>query len=386
VDIKIIKERYNTEIALLVLCCRTFLKTADKELLRSFIADSEVNWKKVYDLSTVHRIRPVVFNVLFHVKELVDEDTFKLFRSYCMNFSSRVFSRKAECDRIIHILQQQGIHTRMYKGFDLAAYLYKDISLRESADIDVIIAEKDIIPVVDTLKKEGYEMRNKDFYNRFPKRYNQVQKDVCFNKKGAFGGTFDFEFHFRLSKYRMSTNVLFSQLLGEDYLSPGREYDHKDYYKLLLINNGVSDYYPTLRSLLDLTFFNSEIPVAGLERYDLLRRILSAHLFDMPFPSYAADNDQSLESTSAFLLNELLAKQETRKSDFLRNVSLNIRFSNSLGLKLKALLVTLRVLITPNGNDISRMRLPFYFLYYFTKFFRLSTRLFVRFSGVEGND
>ncbi|GAA3931234.1 nucleotidyltransferase family protein [Chitinophaga oryziterrae] len=385
-EIKIIKERYNTEIAFLVLCCRVFLKTADKEVLVSFIADSRINWKKVYDLSTVHRIRPLVFNVLFPVKELVEEETFILFRSFCMNFSSRIFSRKVECDRITNILRQQGIHTHPYKGFDLAAFIYKDISLRECADIDVIIAEKDIIPVVDILKNEGYEMGNKDFYNRFPKQYYQQHKDVCFDKKGAFGGTFNFEFHFRLSKYSMNTNVLFSQLLGDDYLSPEREYDYKDYYKLLLINNGVSDYYPTLRSLLDLTFFNAEEPGPELERFDLLGRILSGHLFNTPFPLYDAANDQSLNYTSRFLLNELLGKQKTKKADFLRNVYLDFRFSNNMRLKLTTLLLALRFLIAPNGNDISGMRLPFYFLYYFTKVFRLTTRLLIRFAGIEGNN
>jgi hypothetical protein len=313
------------------------------------------------------------------VKELVEEETFLLFRSFCMNFSSRIFSRKAECDRIIHLLQQQGIHAKLYKGFDLATFIYKDISLRESADIDVIIAEKDIVPVVDTLKREGYEMGCEEFYNRFPKQYHRVQKDICFNKRGPFGGTFNFEFHFRPTKYRMNTKVLFSQLLGDDYLSPERAYDYKDYYKLLIINNGESDYYPTLRSLLDLTFFNGAAPVAGLERFDLLRRILSAHLFNMPLP-FGPKNDDSLNYTSRFLLNKLLNKQDLDKSDVLGNFYLNFRFSKSRWLKWKTLLLSLRFMITPNGNDISGIQLPFYFLYYFTKPFRLTVGIFRRLS------
>lgn len=378
-EIKIIKERYNTEIALLVLCCRIFLKTTDKALLAPFITDSRVNWKKVYDLSTVHRIRPLVFNVLFHVKELVEEETFILFRSFCMNFSSRVFSRKAECDRIMHLLQQQGINVRLYKGFDLAAFIYRDISLRECSDIDVIIAEEDIASVVDILKKEGYEMGSKEFYNRFPKQYHQVQKDICFNKKGAFGGTFNFEFHYRPTKYRMSTNILFSQLLGDDYLSPEREYDYKDYYKLLIINNGESDYYPTFRSLLDLTFFYVGDPDAELERFDRLGRILSGHLFNIPLPFYDV-NDDSVNYISRFLLNKLLNKQDTDKSDMLNIFYLNFRFSKSIRLKWKTLLLTLRFVITPNGNDISGIQLPYYFLYYFTKPFRLTMGMFRRLS------
>jgi hypothetical protein len=177
----------------------------------------------------------------------------------------------------------------------------------------------------------------------------------------------------------MNRKVLFSQLLGDDYLSPEREYDCKDYYKLLIINNGESDYYPTLRSLLDLTFFNAEVPVAELERFDLLRRILSGHLFNMPLP-FGHMNDDSMNYTSRFLLNKLLNKQDLDKSDVLSNFYLNFRFSKSVWLKWKTLLLSLRFMITPNGNDISGVQLPFYFLYYFTKPFRLTAGIFRRLS------
>ncbi|SFD79786.1 Uncharacterised nucleotidyltransferase [Chitinophaga sp. CF118] len=376
-EIGAIKEKYNPEIALLVLCCRVFLRTADKEMLRTFITDSSINWNKVYNLSALHRIRPVVFNILFHVKELVEQNTYQLFRSFCMNFSSRVFSRKAECDRIIDLLQQRGVSACPYKGLDFSVLLYKDMSLRESSDIDVIIAEKDVSSVVDTLKKEGYTMGTHKFYDRFPEQFHQLHKDVCFNKEGAFGGSFDFEFHFRPVKYRMNTTTSFSQLLGNDYLSPHRIYDHKDYYKLMIYNNGVSDYYPTLRSLLDLASFKADEldeEAIELKRFDLLRRVLSSHLFNMPVVETYKKDDSNLNYAVNFLLNELLKKQVIKNSDLLRNVYLGIRFSKGLKQKWNILLKAIVFFITPNGNDIESIQLPFYSYYYVTKFFRITTR------------
>lgn len=64
-EINIIKDKYNAEIALLILCCRVFLKTADNDQLAAYIKAHNIDWQKVYDLSTIHRIRPVIFKVLF---------------------------------------------------------------------------------------------------------------------------------------------------------------------------------------------------------------------------------------------------------------------------------------------------------------------------------
>ena len=374
-EIRTIKEKFNPEIALLVLCCRVFLRTGDIEMLRTFIKENRIDWSRVYDLSKVHRIRPVIFKVLFPVKELVEEKTFLLFRSFCINFSSRVFSRKAESDRIIALLKQHGINARQYKGLEFSKLIYDDISLRESADIDVIIAEEDLTGTMDIMKKEGYEMKMQQFYNRFPAKFLKLNKDVCFDKEGVFGGSFNFEFHLRPTKFRMNMITSFRQLLGNDYLSPQYQYDHNDYYKLMIINNGLSDYYPTLRSLLDLACLKTderqEMAVPGLKRFDLLRSMISSQLFNLPFTGLHKNDDRSLKNTSTIVLNMLLRRQRTLHSYLIRNTYLGIRFSSGIMDKWNTLWKSVIVVITPDGKDIVAVRLPFYSLYYFTKPFRL---------------
>jgi hypothetical protein len=372
-EIRTIKEDFNPEIALLVLCCRVFLKTGDIAELRAFITGYSIKWDQVYHLSRVHRIRPVIFNVLFKVKELVDASTFQLYRSFCINFSSRIFSRKAECDRIIALFQQQGINAHQYKGLDFATLIYKDMSLRESADIDVIIGQEDLKGIIDIMENEGYKMKMRQFYTRFPAQFLKLHKDVSFDKEGAFGGSFNFEFHFRPTKYRMNANISFRQLLGDDYLSPERRYDYHDYYKLMIINNGLSDFYPTLRSLLDLVFIEGgeHETTAELKKFDLLRSVMSAHLFNLPV---AVSNDPHLNNTGTLLLNELLNKQQIETPYLLRNVYPGIKFSTGIRNKWNVLLKSFLAIITPGNNDISRIRLPYYNLYYITRLFGLIAR------------
>lgn len=377
-DIRTIKDKCNPEIALIVLCCRVFLKTADIAILQSYISENSINWARVYELSRVHRIRPVIFNILFQVKDQVDGKTFQLFRSFCINFSSRIFSRKAECDRIIALLQQRGIYARQYKGPAFSKLIYKDVSMRESADLDMIIAEEDLAGVVDTMQKEGYQMKMQVFYDRFPAQFIQLHKDVCFDKEGVFGGSFNFEFHYKPTKYRMNLTTSFRQLLGSDYLSPHHQYDYKDYYTLMIINNGISDHYPTLRSLLDLIFFDAVefdgIMIQELERYDLLRRMMSAELFSLPFTG--RNDDRGLARTSHFLVNDLLNRKEALHLDLVRNTYLGLKLSKGILNKWNTLWRNFVAFIRPNGNDIAGIRLPFYTFYYFTKLFRLIIRRF----------
>lgn len=378
-EIRTIKEKFNPEIALIILCCRVFLKTGDIESLRLFIANNNIYWDKVYHLSKEHRIRPIIFNILFQVKELVEEKTFQLYRSFCINFSSRILSRKAESDRIINLLFQRGIHVRQYKGLEFSSLIYKDMGLRESADMDIIIAEEDLDGLIDTMINEGYEMKKHQFYDMFPAQYLRLHKDACFDKPGIFGGSFNFEFHYRPTKYRMNMMTSFNQLLGNDYLSSYRQYGYDDYYKLMLINNGVSDYYPTLRSLLDLVFFHEDKPVNHeLKRFDLLRRVLSDHLFNLPFTGFNEHDDRSLHNTSRLLLNRLLKRPQILHSELLWHIFPALKFSKGIRNKWKILSQSFIVFITPAGNDIAGVRLPFYALYYFAKPFLLIARKFNR--------
>lgn len=380
-ELEEIKINYNPEIVLLLLCCRVFLKTAWEDVLRIFIQQNEIEWKKVYQLSRVHRIRPVVFSVLNTVKEVVDKDVLEQFYHFCRRLTSLSFNRKLEADRILNILHEKAIRAKLYKGVDFAILAYGDIGMREFTDNDVIIEKKDLPAIINVMDGEGYEMKEGEFYNRFPKKFLRIHKDIVFYKKMINGKTIAFEFHFGPIQYFSLCQESFAELIGEDYLSSERVYDNKDYFKLMLINNGAADYFPDLRSLLDLTIIyknaSAILPVNKNEpdRFILLWHSLSSRFFNLPIEfGYTLDKPQCY--IRDYLFNKILKRPGRKRIIYLRYCYFNILFSDGLKAKWHQLLRSVHFLISPNGNDIGALKLPYYFLYYFIKPFRLLFNLF----------
>ncbi|MBW8687422.1 nucleotidyltransferase family protein [Chitinophaga rhizophila] len=364
----------NNEVAVVCLCCRVYLQTSTISELKAFLSLHPIRWKQVYQLCAMHRVRPVVLQVLCQLAQEVPKEILQLFRNYCREFLLFAADRKMEADRIVGLLQAQGIAARLYKGTECAMLLYRDIGMREFTDMDIIIEDKQLRAVTDLMLAEGYEMQQAAYFRRFPTRYKRQLKDIAFGKRCPRGRRFSFEFHYRPTKPLMPVQYTFSELLGPDYLN--RNYNNQDYYTLLLLNNGASDFFPHLRSLLDMALIwqkEQVTPPAGLKPYDILWRQLAHTLlgFDTHQQPPAHNNTYHL------LLRRLQQPQLPGKYTFLQQAYVNLANAETVKEKSRLLQQYLLFLLRPNGNDIETYKLP-YPAYYFTKPLRLTFNLLRR--------
>jgi hypothetical protein len=373
-----IKSGYNKEIALVLLCCRVYLGIEQPQTLKEFIKKNDIDWKKVYQLSRVHRIRPVVYKILSAFKEIIEEAALERFRNFCLHCASGAFNKKIESDRILAILHKNSIKAKLYKGLDLAQLAYGDTGMRESSDIDIIIERKDAPAIITLMEKEGYEMKEKDFYSRFPERFMKRHKDIVFQKANL-----SFEFHFDPVMYFSIPVPDFAELLGKDYLLNSRQYGVGDYFKLMIINNGVADYYPDLRSVMDnavlyqqLSSSEKQAIAQSADQFVQLWSYLAKQLFQLAFDS-ACYKPCIITN---YTLQQLLQLQEKKRKRmlFVCYSYFNILFSKGVSPRSMQFYRSAHFLLTPNGNDISKGSKPFIF-YYFSKPFRLLVNLFSSF-------
>ena len=371
-----ISERHSSEIALVILCCRVFLKTASDIELETFVHAHSIDWPAVYQCSVTHRIRPVVYHVLSNARIQVPAGVSRQFRNYCHAFSVFAFDRQMESVRIQQLLLQKGISGRMYKGLDFSRTAYNgDISMREFTDMDFIINIQDVSAVVALMRAEGYGGKGMEYFRRFSARFLASHKDICFHKRCPRGRTFSFEFHYRPVKYISDVSCSFPDILGQDHLSAG-PLTHQQYYQLMLLNHGSSDYYPDLRSLLDLAMLTGDSGAVPqqLQRFEKLWQLLAVQLLNYPDQLSFVSADSSLQRVAGILTKRLLSttpQTSMPQKTFMDKVRMNIRFSQYPRAKLRLLIRAIQFLLLPNENDIEGLRLPHFSLYYFTKPFRL---------------
>ncbi|PWV56604.1 nucleotidyltransferase family protein [Chitinophaga sp. S165] len=361
------------EVTILLLCCRVYLQTSSASTLCTYISGQPVDWQRVYKLSARHRIRPVVFHVLNKLHGVVPAEALQLFKAYCREFSVFAFDRKMVTDDIIARLQQHGVTARFYKGMDFSQMVYHDIGMREFTDMDIIIREDQVATVVSIMQANGYEMHLEQYFSSYPDHFKDHTKEVVFGKRCSRGKWLSFEFHYRPPETLMTMQYQFEELLGSDYIS-GRDYTYEEYYKLMLVNNGASDFYPHLRSLLDMALLYRHGPYnisTELQGFEDLWKQLASNLLGFP----AAATGPVPEKTYHLLMKRLLDEPSRKENKFLQLAFIRFTFMTSLKAKYIVLMQYLRFLLRPNGEDVMTMRMPYFFLYYFTKPFRLLKKL-----------
>lgn len=365
---------HNNEVTVVFLCCRVYLQTSTISDLKTFICQHSIQWRQVYELCTKHRIRPIVFHVLNRIPDDIPSGTLQLLRQYCRDLFLFAADRQIEAARIVRLLHEQGIDARLYKGTDFSLLLYNDISMREFTDMDIIIGEDQVMAVKATMEAQGYEMDQADYFSRYPAHFKRHLKDLTFGKRCPRGRRFSFEFHYRPTRPLMGVQYSFQELLGNDYQS--RSYTYQDYYSLMLLNNGASDFYPHLRSLIDMVLLYRKGPVPlskTLQPFAVLWQRLAATLLGVDTGVLLNVHDPTYQ----LLLKRLQHPQFPGKYTFLQQAHVNIVFEKPLAAKVKTIRQHMAYLMRPNGNDFEALKIP-YFLYYVTKPVRLAANMLKR--------
>ena len=375
-----IKNNYNPEIALAVLCCRQYLQTADNNSLQLFIQENKIDCKQFYHLCAAHRIRPVVYKVLDPFKDIIKSENLLELRNYCIYFNAFALNNKRELTRILNLLKQNNILAKAFKGLDFAENIYGDIGLREFSDNDIIIQDSDITKLISFMINEGYHSKDMEFYQKFPKQYTRDYKDLLFEKGNGVVRDFAFEFHFKTSRYFQGYPFTFQDLLGQHFMTELKNYTADHYLKLITLSNGLMDYYPNLRSVLDIAVIfkkqnSSEIHDPVLNEFIEYSRLLSYSLFNYPEISIDQTKKEKIKFCDQLIKN-ILELKDGKRISILKYMYYRIKNVDSLEYKTAQLKNYALLFVRPNYDDVAALKLPSYFLYFFTKPFRMLLKIF----------
>ncbi len=382
--IQAIKETHNPEIALIILCCRQFIHASSDNVVSEFIQHNHLNWNDVYQLSKTHRIRPIIYQELAQVKNLIGSENLEEFRKYAFYFNAVALNNKKELDRILSLLKEHNISAHPFKGIAFAENIYGKIGLREFSDNDIIIRETDIPQVIALMTEEGYHSKDTAFYNRFPGQYIRDYKDLLFEKMNRDVREFAIEFHFKPLRFFQSNTLSFAQVLGNEYLSAEEPYNATGHLQLMTLNNGVMDFYPDVRSVLDLAMTLKRTTPFETENLDpLISKYLNYGVFMcrslLLYPSgFSYRFTASQNNFCNVMLQNILQMKEKKRATASLNIHTNLKTATSFPGKITIIRNWLLLLLRPSEGDVAGIYLPRYFLYYFTKPFRLILKSIIR--------
>ncbi|MEL6494575.1 MAG: nucleotidyltransferase family protein [Cyanobacteria bacterium J06623_7] len=150
--------KFSPEITLLLACSRTNITPELATEIKS-LAQSPLDWQLLFDLGNRHQLIPLVYyNLAAICKEDVPPDTMSLMRNiYAYKAQTNLFIT-SELIKIHRLFQQHSITAIPFKGMTLAMTAYKNLSFRDSCDLDILIEKEDVGRATELLESIGYEM------------------------------------------------------------------------------------------------------------------------------------------------------------------------------------------------------------------------------------
>ena len=186
-----IYEKITNEQKLIIVLCKIKPDNDDLNFIRSNSLDS-YDWSYILSFSQKHGISSLVYsNIKKHLDSKVPTAVLNSFRESSLDNSKKNLFLTSVLIKIVDELSELRIEAVPFKGAVLSQLIYKDITIREYYDLDLIVFKKDIVRVKEYLLKnnfntqfnltgcqEDYYLNSKYYYINFTRSDNKVALDL----------------------------------------------------------------------------------------------------------------------------------------------------------------------------------------------------------------
>src|SRR6516162_11621560 len=150
----------NPETNLVVLCARIFLSDSELSSLRSALT-APLNWRLLEQSAQSEAMVPLVAYVLTrHGTGLIPQDTLKKLQERLLRTAQKNLAWLHEWLTLLDALANSRIPVISFKGPALALMAYRNLALREFADLDLLVRPCDVVRTRDVLLHNGYVLNS----------------------------------------------------------------------------------------------------------------------------------------------------------------------------------------------------------------------------------
>lgn len=148
---------YDPETRLILLSLSSKKNDEIVHSLRA-LSSQKIDWSYILSFSRHNGIAPLLFHNLnrYAVAESMPEGIRQTFKKiyHSVGFQNALYLE--ELQHLLHIFEQAGIRTVILKGAAILEDVFRNIALRQMADLDVLVQEEDLDIVGLKLSESGY--------------------------------------------------------------------------------------------------------------------------------------------------------------------------------------------------------------------------------------
>lgn len=145
----------STECSVVLAACSS-LPPNQKQLRLRSVLSSPVRWDELFALAEGHGVQPLLYEALNAVRDALPAERMHELEQISQTNLHKALLMSRELIRIFHHLRSLDLEVMPYKGPALAEFLYGDIALRQTGDIDMFVRRKQFSRVQESLATIGY--------------------------------------------------------------------------------------------------------------------------------------------------------------------------------------------------------------------------------------
>jgi hypothetical protein len=383
----------DREERIILACAKTVIGSEEAEQIRSLVRQ-ETDWSYLIRTASRNGVMPLVCQNLISIcADLMPAAVLAECTHYWRDHARENLFQTAELIRLLKLLEGQKTPGIPLKGPALAAYAYRNLSLRQFCDLDILVHKKDIRRIIKLFAGSGFKLQSSPTWvERLPiptsrkKDYGLISND----------GRVRVEIHWRLSGPHFDLPVNLDGLWRRLETSPLAGYPARslplDDLLLYLTMHGSRHGWERLLFICDIAEILSaqqqrvdwgelldQAELLGSRRSLLLGLCLAKDLLNAPLPAEILQkitSDPVVKELASNVRRFIFRRDET-PADIAYwqryHLKAKERFRERVRLRLHYAVRYLHLAFTPNIKDRSMLLLPRYlaFAYYLLRVVRL---------------
>ncbi|QIP15389.1 nucleotidyltransferase family protein [Spirosoma aureum] len=238
------------EIVLLQMACTIEPSIEKKDQINTFLAQTKINWNRLYTLAERHRLTPFLYNTIQSLPEIPAKFLAALRASYQASTTDGML--KIHHYRLLDkLLTDHAIAHIAYKGIYLAEHCYPNGNFRISGDLDVLVSVADAFKTTQLLEKHQYRLNKKHklYYEDGEQRLLTELSEISLFKLFYNDSYFDVDLHWKI----LCFNKDFASF-DLNYILSHKEFQNEIQVVLLVTHHGVTNIWQQLYYINDLYF------------------------------------------------------------------------------------------------------------------------------------
>jgi hypothetical protein len=144
------------EVELLLCCARTRIEPKTAARIRTLLQE-DIDWTYLIQTAFQQRVMPLLYQSLSTTcPEAVPEAILSQLRNHSHSNAFRNLSLTKELLLLLNLFESNGIKAIPFKGPILAAWVYRNLALRQFGDLDILVSRRDYLKTKNLLISQGY--------------------------------------------------------------------------------------------------------------------------------------------------------------------------------------------------------------------------------------